>query len=58
MIAISFQLLVSSWKRTLIPGMCGFLAGAVYHINVLKIRRVKVNLFEMLNLSYQMCTYV
>lgn len=35
------QLLLSSWKRSLIPGLCGILAGSLYRINVLRIRRLK-----------------
>ncbi|XP_076959953.1 rhomboid-like protein 20 [Bidens hawaiensis] len=35
------QLLLSSWKRSLIPGLCGILAGSLYRLNVLRIRRVK-----------------
>ncbi|MCO5578967.1 hypothetical protein L7F22_032818 [Adiantum nelumboides] len=29
------QLLLSAWKRSLIPGVCGLLAGAAYRINLL-----------------------
>ncbi|KAL4558002.1 hypothetical protein LXL04_036198 [Taraxacum kok-saghyz] len=35
------QLLFSSWKRSLIPGLCGILAGTLYRLNVLGIRRHK-----------------
>ncbi|KAI7736891.1 hypothetical protein M8C21_032322 [Ambrosia artemisiifolia] len=35
------QLLLSSWKRSLIPGLCGILAGSLYRLNVLRIRRLK-----------------
>ncbi|XP_022744404.1 rhomboid-like protein 20 isoform X3 [Durio zibethinus] len=35
------QLLLSSWKRSLFPGICGILAGSLYHLNVLCIRRAK-----------------
>lgn len=35
------QLLLSSWKRSLIPGLCGILAGTLYRLNVLGIRRLK-----------------
>ncbi|XP_020108806.1 rhomboid-like protein 20 [Ananas comosus] len=35
------QLLLSSWKRSLLPGLCGMLAGALYHLNVFGIRRIK-----------------
>jgi hypothetical protein len=36
------QLLLSSWKRSLVPGICGVIAGFIYKSNVLGIRRVKV----------------
>eukprot|EP00249_Psilotum_nudum_P011746 c23356_g1_i1 orf=299-1189(+) len=36
-----FQLLLSAWKRSLIPGICGILAGLAYRMNVLGIRRMK-----------------
>ncbi|KAJ0521320.1 putative peptidase S54, rhomboid domain-containing protein [Helianthus annuus] len=39
------QLLLSSWKRSLIPGLCGILAGSLYRSNVLRIRRLKVYCF-------------
>nr|CAD1833813.1 unnamed protein product [Ananas comosus var. bracteatus] len=35
------QLLLSSWKRSLLPGLCGMLAGTLYHLNVFGIRRIK-----------------
>ncbi|CAM6021996.1 unnamed protein product [Sphagnum balticum] len=35
------QLLLSSWKRSLVPGICGVIAGFIYKSNVLGIRRVK-----------------
>lgn len=35
------QLLLSAWKRSFIPGICGLLAGAAYRMNVFGIRRVK-----------------
>ncbi|XP_072954381.1 rhomboid-like protein 20 [Typha angustifolia] len=35
------QLLFSSWKQSLIPGMCGILAGFLYHLNTFGIRRLK-----------------
>ncbi|OAE21162.1 hypothetical protein AXG93_872s1310 [Marchantia polymorpha subsp. ruderalis] len=35
------QLLLSSWKRSLIPGICGILAGFTYRSNVLRLRRMK-----------------
>ncbi|XP_071737600.1 rhomboid-like protein 20 [Rutidosis leptorrhynchoides] len=35
------QLLLSSWRRSLIPGICGILAGSLYRLNVLHIRRLK-----------------
>lgn len=36
------QLLLSSWKRSLIPGICGLVAGSLYRLNVLGIRRMKL----------------
>ncbi|KAG8045182.1 hypothetical protein GUJ93_ZPchr0008g13966 [Zizania palustris] len=36
------QLLLSSWKRSLIPGICGLIAGSLYRLNVLGIRRMKM----------------
>lgn len=36
-----FQLLFSSWKRSLLPGICGILAGSLYRLNVFNIRRMK-----------------
>ncbi|KAK8994705.1 hypothetical protein V6N11_045778 [Hibiscus sabdariffa] len=35
------QLLLSSWKRSLLPGICGILAGSLYRLNVFRIRRAK-----------------
>ncbi|KAI5663797.1 hypothetical protein M9H77_23120 [Catharanthus roseus] len=35
------QLLFSSWKRSLLPGICGILAGSLYRLNILRIRRLK-----------------
>ncbi|XP_011620740.1 rhomboid-like protein 20 isoform X2 [Amborella trichopoda] len=35
------QLLLSSWKRSLLPGICGVLAGISYRLNVFGIRRIK-----------------
>ncbi|KAK6942161.1 Peptidase S54, rhomboid domain [Dillenia turbinata] len=35
------QLLFSSWKRSILPGICGILAGSLYRLNVLHIRRIK-----------------
>ncbi|GER51983.1 ubiquitin-associated domain-containing family protein [Striga asiatica] len=51
------QLFLSSWKRSLLPGLCGILAGSLYRLNVFNIRKLKVapNLksisFMRLNLS-------
>lgn len=36
------QLLLSSWKRSFIPGICGLIAGLLYRLNVLGIRRMKM----------------
>ncbi|MFQ6663208.1 hypothetical protein Gotur_030816 [Gossypium turneri] len=35
------QLLLSSWKRSLLPGICGILAGSLYRLNVFHIRKAK-----------------
>jgi len=35
------QLLLSSWKLSFIPGICGVLAGFSYRLNVFCIRRIK-----------------
>eukprot|EP01018_Ginkgo_biloba_P004575 Gb_00543 [translate_table: standard] len=35
------QLLLSSWKHSFIPGLCGVLAGLSYRMNVFGIRRIK-----------------
>lgn len=35
------QLLLSAWKRSLIPGVCGLLAGFAYRMNMFGIRRTK-----------------
>ncbi|KAJ8534141.1 hypothetical protein K7X08_007465 [Anisodus acutangulus] len=35
------QLLFSSWKRSIIPGLCGIIAGCLYRLNIFRIRRVK-----------------
>ncbi|KAG6534874.1 hypothetical protein ZIOFF_008780 [Zingiber officinale] len=35
------QLLFSSWKRSIVPGLCGLLAGSLYRLNVLGIRKLK-----------------
>lgn len=35
------QLLLSSWRRSLVPGICGILAGVLYRVNLFGIRRIK-----------------
>ncbi|CAN4109323.1 unnamed protein product [Withania somnifera] len=35
------QLLFSSWKRSIVPGLCGIIAGCLYRLNLFRIRRVK-----------------
>ncbi|KAL2226052.1 rhomboid-like protein 20 [Sesamum indicum] len=35
------QLFLSSWKRSMLPGICGILAGSLYRLNVLRVRRIK-----------------
>ncbi|GLJ38692.1 hypothetical protein SUGI_0788700 [Cryptomeria japonica] len=36
------QLLLSSWKRSFIPGICGVLAGLLYRANIFHIQRIKL----------------
>ncbi|KAK3013993.1 hypothetical protein RJ639_009546 [Escallonia herrerae] len=36
-----FQLLLSSWKRSILPGICGLVAGSLYRLNIFCIRRMK-----------------
>ncbi|XP_041024627.1 rhomboid-like protein 20 [Juglans microcarpa x Juglans regia] len=36
------QLLLSSWKRSILPGLCGILAGSLYRLNVFHIRKTKL----------------
>ncbi|KAG0500799.1 hypothetical protein HPP92_000871 [Vanilla planifolia] len=38
---VGLQLLLSSWKRSLVPAICGLLAGSLYRLNVFGIRRFK-----------------
>ncbi|XP_022974301.1 rhomboid-like protein 20 [Cucurbita maxima] len=35
------QLLLSSWRRSILPGICGILAGSLYRLNVIGIRKAK-----------------
>ncbi|KAB2608416.1 ubiquitin-associated domain-containing protein 2-like [Pyrus ussuriensis x Pyrus communis] len=35
------QLLLSSWKRSIIPGIFGVICGSLYHLNVFSIRKAK-----------------
>ncbi|GMN57707.1 hypothetical protein TIFTF001_026817 [Ficus carica] len=35
------QLLLSSWKRSILPGVCGILAGFIYRLNIFHIRKAK-----------------
>ncbi|KAL9273141.1 Rhomboid-like protein [Drosera capensis] len=35
------QLLFSSWKRSILPGVCGILAGLLYRLNIFYVRRIK-----------------
>ncbi|KAF2308244.1 hypothetical protein GH714_038193 [Hevea brasiliensis] len=35
------QLLLSSWKRSVLPGMCGIFAGSLYRLNIFHIRKAK-----------------
>ncbi|CAK7340249.1 unnamed protein product [Dovyalis caffra] len=36
------QLLLSSWKRSILPGICGILAGSLYRLNLFGIRKAKL----------------
>ncbi|XP_021862292.1 rhomboid-like protein 20 [Spinacia oleracea] len=36
------QLLLSSWKRSILPGICGIIAGSLYRLNICYIRRAKL----------------
>lgn len=36
------QLLLSSWKRSLLPGICGIIAGSLYRMNIFYIRKAKL----------------
>ncbi|KAG8367822.1 hypothetical protein BUALT_Bualt16G0112600 [Buddleja alternifolia] len=35
------QLLLSSWRRSMLPGICGILAGSLYRANIFRVRRMK-----------------
>ncbi|KAF5750296.1 Ubiquitin-associated (UBA) protein isoform 1 [Tripterygium wilfordii] len=35
------QLLLSAWKRSILPGICGILAGSLYRLNIFRIRKAK-----------------
>ncbi|XP_020114161.1 rhomboid-like protein 20 [Ananas comosus] len=35
------QLLFSSWKQSILPGICGILAGSLYRLNLFGIRKLK-----------------
>lgn len=36
------QLLLSSWKRSFIPGFCGVIAGLLYRMNIFRIQKLKL----------------
>uniref|UniRef100_A0A1J3FS35 Ubiquitin-associated domain-containing protein 2 n=1 Tax=Noccaea caerulescens TaxID=107243 RepID=A0A1J3FS35_NOCCA len=36
------QLLLSSWKRSIFPGICGIVAGSLYRLNIFGIRKAKL----------------
>ncbi|CAH8392875.1 unnamed protein product [Eruca vesicaria subsp. sativa] len=36
------QLLLSSWKRPMLPGICGIIAGSLYRLNIFGIRKAKI----------------
>ncbi|PON39076.1 Ubiquitin-associated domain containing protein [Parasponia andersonii] len=35
------QLLLSAWKRSILPGVCGIVAGLLYRLNIFHIRKAK-----------------
>jgi hypothetical protein len=35
------QLFLSSWRRSIVPGVCGIIAGSLYRLNVFGIRKMK-----------------
>ncbi|XP_074320561.1 rhomboid-like protein 20 [Silene latifolia] len=39
------QLLLSSWKRSILPGICGVIAGFLYRMNIFSIRKAKLPYF-------------
>ncbi|CAN7103101.1 unnamed protein product [Brassica rapa subsp. narinosa] len=39
------QLLLSSWKRSMLPGLCGIIAGSLYRLNIFGIRKAKLPWF-------------
>lgn len=43
--AMGAQLLLTSWKRTFIPGICGILAGTMYRVNFLGMRKFRIPSF-------------
>ncbi|KAL3637134.1 Rhomboid-like protein 20 [Castilleja foliolosa] len=50
------QLFLASWKRSMLPGICGILAGSLYRLNVFRVRRMKFpefisSFFSRLSLS-------
>ncbi|KAJ6304260.1 hypothetical protein OIU77_018016 [Salix suchowensis] len=40
-LVLVLQLLLSSWKRSILPGICGILAGSLYRLNLFGIRKAK-----------------
>ncbi|KAB5551703.1 hypothetical protein DKX38_009014 [Salix brachista] len=40
-LALVLQLLLSSWKRSILPGICGILAGSLYRLSLFGIRKAK-----------------
>ncbi|KAM7266460.1 hypothetical protein ACFE04_004357 [Oxalis oulophora] len=37
----SLQLILSSWSRSIVPGICGLIAGSLYRLNIFGIRKMK-----------------
>uniref|UniRef100_A0A2P2MWD2 Ubiquitin-associated domain-containing protein 2-like n=1 Tax=Rhizophora mucronata TaxID=61149 RepID=A0A2P2MWD2_RHIMU len=45
------QLFLSSWKRSILPGICGILAGSLYRLNLFGVRKAKFPQFVISFLS-------
>ncbi|KAM7269042.1 hypothetical protein ACFE04_024539 [Oxalis oulophora] len=36
-----FRLILSSWRRSIVPGICGLIAGSLYRLNIFGIQKMK-----------------